>query len=469
MRNVKRWAEGEFGHARLGDRRRTRRLVRMASEVASRPSGVVTKACSSSATREGAFRLLENRAVHPLAVQDAVHEATAARCVGHPRVVVAVDMTSLTVSDESESKDVGGVGTWSKGARGVHAISALAIAKDGTSLGLCGQRMWVRKERSRHDSRRRVMGKSETDHWIEVLLGAHSLLSGPSQPWFQLDRGADCWQVLTVADRLDLLVTVRASHDRCVDADAGHLWAAIEGAPVLATQRIEVPARPAAVRNQRIGKRRRVKVVVPPREARVARVEIRAAQAPLVLTTPTQHKWPADFNAVLVREVSAKGEPLEWMLLTTHPIATRADALEIVRAYALRWRVEEFHRVWKRGLCRVEDTQLRSRDAIFKWATILATVATRAMRLTQLARTTPDVPASSEFTRTELEAIVSLREPKGLALDHVPTLGQAVRWLADIGGYTGPWNGPPGATVIGRGLHDVLIAAKAFERRDKKR
>jgi hypothetical protein len=157
------------------------------------------------------------------------------------------------------------------------------------------------------------------------------------------------------------------------------------------------------------------------------------------------------------------------MLLTTHPVGTRTEVLEVVRSYTLRWRIEDFHRVWKRGLCRVEETQLRSRDAIFKWATLLATVATRAMRLTQLARTTPDVPATSELTTTELEAILALREPKGVAPGTVPTLAQAVRWLAEIGGYTGPWNGPPGATVIGRGLHDALIAARAFENRDKKR
>jgi hypothetical protein len=187
------------------------------------------------------------------------------------------------------------------------------------------------------------------------------------------------------------------------------------------------------------------------------------------MTTPSGKRLTADFNAVYVKETGHGDDPLEWMLLTTHPIATHADVLEVVRAYALRWRVEEFHRTWKRGLCRVEDTQLRSRSAIFKWATILATVATRAMRLTQLARTTPDAPASSELSRTELRALFALREPKGVRSGDPVTLAQAVRWLADIGGYTGPWNGPPGATVIGRGLYDVLTAARAFANLRKKR
>jgi hypothetical protein len=120
-------------------------------------------------------------------------------------------------------------------------------------------------------------------------------------------------------------------------------------------------------------------------------------------------------------------------------------------------------------LCCVEDTQLRSREAIGKWATILATVATRAMRLTQLARTTPNEPATTALSPVELEALVALRMPKDYKRGEVPTLAKAVRWIADFGGYIEPWNGPSGATVIGRGLHDVLVAAQAFENRDKKR
>ena len=65
----------------------------------------------------------------------------------------------------------------------------------------------------------------------------------------------------------------------------------------------------------------------------------------------------------------------------------------------------------ERGLCRVEYTQLRTRDASFKWATILATVATRALRLTHLARETPDAPATSEFSTYELQAILGDRDP----------------------------------------------------------
>jgi len=472
MQSARRWAEGEFGEADLGDERRTRRLVQLAAEVATRPAGTVTRACASSASREAAFRLLENAAVHPEAVRAPSLQATAKRCAGHAKVVVAVDATALTLTDEKKGKGVGAIGPWDKGARGVHAMNALAITQEGSALGLCGQVMWVRSKRSPHSNGHRANQPTETGRWLDALVEARSVLADGAplcRPWFQLDRGGDCWQVLTLADRLGMLLTVRAAHDRRVDQHHEKLWAAATAAPVIATQRIEVPARQPQVRKKYVGGRR-IKVVTPREEARRAKVEIRALTLPIIVTLPRRSTFVAHFNAVLVKEVGGPpADTLEWMLLTTHPVETRAQVLEVVRCYCLRWRVEEFHRVWKRGLCRVEDTQLRSRDAIFKWATILATVATRAMRLTQLARTTPDVPATSELTRTELDALIALREPKGVKLDEIPTLGQAVRWIADLGGYTGPWNGPPGATVIGRGLHDVLLTARAFQNRDKKR
>jgi hypothetical protein len=290
------------------------------------------------------------------------------------------------------------------------------------------------------------------------------------QPWFQMDRGADSWPVLELACTLGALLTVRAVYNRPLHGGQ-RLWTTLERARLVAKQRIGVPARPPARRKKRIGGKR-VSYLTAPRKPRIATVAIRAATVPLRCKTQRGGVVTVTVNAVLVRE---QGHPhddrLEWMLLTTHPIVSRRDVLEVVRAYALRWRVEDFHRVWKRGLCRVEDTQLRSRNAIFKWATILGAVATRAMRLTHLARQTPDVPASTELSVIELQAVVALRRPKDFDDDDIPklTLARAVRWIADIGGYTGPWNGPPGATVIGRGLYDVLVTARAFEYRDKKR
>src|SRR5882757_8677535 len=144
MANAASWAEEEFGGAELGDQRRTRRLVRLAAEVHGCPAGTITRACRSSASREGAFRLLENAAVRSEKILECVEGAAARRCADLERVVVAVDGTSLRVTDVKESKAIGWVGSLSHGARGVHVMTAFAMTMQGAPLGVVGQEMWVR-------------------------------------------------------------------------------------------------------------------------------------------------------------------------------------------------------------------------------------------------------------------------------------------------------------------------------------
>ena len=476
MGTAEAWAEEEFGGAVFGDRRLTRRCVTLGAEAARCPAGTITRACRSSASREGAFRFLENRAVKSEEILRCVERAAARRCAGHQKVIVPVDGTSIRVTDVKQSKGIGWVGSLSHGARGVHVMTAFAVTTQGAPLGIVGQEMWVREERSPRTDTARNPGHQptyggENVHWLNVLeraRGSFSEHAPETIPWFQLDRGADCWQVLLYAQKAGALATIRATHDHRVEDELESLlWAALERERPLCKRRINVAKKPAF--QKRVWKKpEHVKVRIPPQPARTAKVSIRARAVTLRVPSP-EGVVDVSINAVLVSEKDASSvHRVEWMLLTAHPIDTLGDVLEVVRAYGLRWRVEDFHRAWKRGVCRVEDTQLRSREAIYKWATLLAAVATRAMKLAERARVSPDIPASMEFSKVELEAIVALRRPRTGA-DKEPSLAQAVRWVAEIGGHTGPWNGPPGATTIGRGLHDVLVTARAFEYRDAKR
>lgn len=467
MLSTQEWAQEEYGSLKCSDVRHGRRLVRIASEVAARPAGTVAGACQSSASREGAFRFMENPDVRPDAIRRCLQEATLRRSAKRRRVIVAIDGTSLHITDYTRKKGLGGVGSWRKGARGLQVMTALAVAESGEPIGIVSQETWVRAGRTRRDESKRSQPKrgGENERWLTTLNDCRKAFGDAlpdTTPWYQLDRGGDCWQVHTFAEQNGLLLTVRAAHDRRLDERAGKLWDALEHAPIRAKLSIVVSARGPRQRSKRIGARQRKTYLVPARQARRAKVVVRAREVPLAIPTPEGLRV-VTLKAVLVREIGRAQDGVEWLLLTTHPIETREDVLAVVDGYKLRWRIEDFHRVWKSGLCRVEDTQLRSRAAIEKWATILASVATRAMRLAQQSRLTPDAPATSEFTPTELEALIALRDSRK-PVEEMPTLALAVRWVAELGGYAGPWNGPPGKTTIGRGLHDVLVAARLLDR-----
>lgn len=463
MQDAARWAASEFGDADLGDRRRTERLVKLATEVARTPAGTVTRVCHTSADREGAFRWLENSAIRHEAVLSATARATLRRCAGLRRVHVPLDGTALTLTDKKRSKGLGPVGE-RNGAHGVHVMTAFVVSSEGKPLGIAGQRSWVRKATTAKSD---APVKSETDHWLELLSRTHRAFEEQSpdcEAFYQLDRGADCGRVLSLAVKEKLLLTVRAAYDRKVDTKAGRLWKEVSGAPIKAVFRLKIRARTRLRKRRRVSGRRiewRID-----RRARSGKLDIRATSVTLLLNRRT----PLEMNAVLVRERGRrKTDRVEWMLLTTHPIKTKAEVTAIVGGYVHRWRIEELHRTWKRGLCRVEDTQLRSAQAIYKWATILAAVAARAMHLTYLARQEPERPALNELSKYELEALIVLREPKNVRLGDPVNLAQAVRWLADLGGYMNPHQGPPGPTVVGRGLDYVLPAARALQNRDKMR
>jgi len=454
------WAEEEFGRARFGDRRLTRRLVRVAAEAASRPAGQITQVFSTSSTREGAFRLIENDAVEIRELVRASSRTCAERSAGNEFVFVPVDGSSLNLTDDRRTKGTGVVGSRRVGARGFQVMTALAVTPDGTPTGLCGQTWWARtkaaKKRRTGGMDKRPVEQKEIRHWLEVMNQVRDTFStetGP-RPWFQLDRGGDAWPV--ILDGLDPkhLFTVRATYDRRlqvpgIDNQRAYLRPTLEAQPVLTSYTLEVPASPK-------------------RQARSAQIEIRACQVTLDLHVTPKRTTGATLWALLAREAGttpAGEKPIEWLLLTTSSARTADEAKLVLFGYSQRWRIEEFHRLWKTGACNVEDNQLRDADHILRWATILATVALRLLRLTYLARKAPDIPATVELSAAEIKAIVIARAPK--ETPRKITIAHAVRWLADLGGYTGyRSSGPPGALTIARGLQRIEILASVLLRRD---
>jgi hypothetical protein len=178
-------------------------------------------------------------------------------------------------------------------------------------------------------------------------------------------------------------------------------------------------------------------------------------------------------NVVLIQESGKRPDRVEWLLLTNQPIATLEQVMAIVRGYSMRWRIEEFHKTLKTGACNTEELQLHSSARVIRWATILSAVAARIERLKHLARATPNLPASEELTKAELLALVLLKRRRKKAtevLPEHPTISDATRWIAELGGYTGKSSGgPPGTITIGRGLERLAIATEAIDNFQKMR
>lgn len=439
------WAAAEFAHAALGDPRRARRLVRMGAALAAHPAGRVTRAFHTNAEREAAYRLVANGGFTWAAIAAPIHAAAARRAAGLPRVIVPIDGVAFTMVSQSE-----GFGPICKKVHGggAHAMTALALAPDGVPLGVLGHRWWTRSAAAapNYATDRRPIAERETGHWLGVLDQATAALKrdAPStRPWFQLDRGGDCADVLLHAIDLGVDVTVRACYDRVVTG--GKLWAKARAGTFVGTFQLAI---------RRPGARPRTAVI----SVRVREVEVHLRRGPL-------RQGPLQVTTMRVVEARERRATsgLCWRLLTTVPVTTARDAMEVITAYTRRWRIEEFHLAWKSGACGIEQSWMRQREHFFKWATIASAVAARLERIKLLSRAQPERPALEEFTRDEIDAAIALRKPKGISLGAEPTLGEMTRWVADLGGYTGKSSGgPPGIRVLGSGLDRVVAAATAI-------
>ena len=90
---------------------------------------------------------------------------------------------------------------------------------------------------------------------------------------------------------------------------------------------------------------------------------------------------------VQVKELEAPAgqEPLEWILLTNKPTATRAEAWERVDWYECRPMIEEYHKTQKTG-CGIEEPPFTTRKAMEVMIALWSVVATRLLRLRVLWR-----------------------------------------------------------------------------------
>lgn len=455
------WAFEEFGAVQVEDHRWRRRLVRVGERAARRPRGRVTEVFTRSDERQGAYGLLESDVVSTEQIGRTIFEACARRCAEQPYVLCPIDGTSLTLTDRGRAKDFGPIGARSAGARGLKVMNAMVLSADGVPLGVSSQQWWTRPQRRRRRHRDTLRpDQKETRHWLAAMKQTREVMEANApgtRCWFQLDREGDSWSILREADLGDHWFTIRASHQRRVVLPSGkrsNLKAVLAKQVVRTEYPLEVRAAPG-------------------RKARIANMVVRACRVTLdIRDKRTNRRSTMEVNVVqaVERGTTPRGEkPIKWALFTNRPILTIKDLTDVIKGYSMRWRIEELHRTWKSGACRVEESQLRSTSAVSKWATILMAVAVRIERIKQLSREQPDRPATDEFTPVEIKAAALLyfgkSAKKKLASATTPSIADVTLWIASLGGYTGKTSsgGPPGSITLSRGLESIRAVAQALE------
>ncbi|MGJ5629897.1 IS4 family transposase [Nostoc sp. CALU 1950] len=372
----------------------------------------------------------------------------------HDVVLCVGDTTFLDYGSIAAKKE--GYGPIGKGGNGLILHSALAMEPEkGQSLGLLWQKLWNRelkqkpskdetpiqkKKRqaaARKEARKRSFEQKESYRWVEALTTVENLVSKHTRVIHAFDREGDITEVFDKVRQLQHTgVLVRAAHNRSLDSETERLWSKLEAQPVRLEQEIELPK-------------------TSKRSARKAKLSVRFC--PVNLRTPYRfdNRDPLPIYAVYATEVDCpEGEtPVEWMLLTTEVVADIQMASTILRWYSYRWRVEEYHKIFKSG-CQVERYRLAA-DGMKTLIGFLSVIAVELLQLTYLHRTLPSALAIEILNPQQIQ-ILKAKSPK---LPKVLTVNWAVEAVARLGGYLEHRSKTPiGIQVLWRGwlkLHDL--------------
>jgi len=143
---------------------------------------------------------------------------------------------------------------------------------------------------------------------------------------------------------------------------------------------------------------------------------------------------------------------IEWKLITDLPVQSRKDAIEKLEWYALRWKIEVFHKILKSG-CKAEESKLRTAQRLANLISVFCILSWRVFWITMLNRSAPNAPPNLALTEIETDLLDHLVKDKGQRSLRRKSLSYYLTKIARLGGYLARANDPPpGNTVMWRGL-----------------
>lgn len=459
------WSSREVDEEAFQDVRLGRRCAELVRRLGASVGSPIPLACQDWANTKAAYRFLANPKVDEGDILGGHFAATRQR----------YDLTDgpiLLVQDTTEfnyqRRNPGAIG-FTKSVNsgrdregrlrhhqvcGILMHTSLAVTPEGLPLGLAAVKFWSRdKFKGTAQLKRRInptrvpIETKESIRWLDNLRQSIELLGRPDRCIHVGDRESDIYELYCLSRELGSHFVVRTVVDRLA-GDGNHTVATeMRRAKVACRHVIEVRDENDTV-------------------ARVA-LEIRFRRIHVLPPIGKQKRYPAlDLTVIHATEVDppAGRKPIHWKLLTNLEVESAEQAIEKIGWYALRWKIEVFHKVLKSG-CRAEDAKLRTADRLANLIAVFCIVSWRVMWLTMLGRTASAVRPALILTRQEITLLDRVVAGSAGRNTQPGTLGFYLIKLARFGGYLARASDPPpGNVVIWRGLRrlaDIQLAIMA--------
>mgnify|MGYP000489432285 FL=1 len=454
----KEWATTLFGNAQLGDPRRTNRLIKLANDMAQNVNASVCSSSRDPASIEGAYRFIRNDNIAPEAIAEAGYQYTDAVVRERPLVLALQDTTGLSYR-HSVCEELGEVNSSnstknsSKG-RTYYAHSTLMLdAQHEQVLGLAYQHYWYRDKKSSgkyHELQCRKRQEKESYKWQHNVEQLSERLGSLDNIIDVCDREADMYEYLDYQLSKGHRFVVRASENRRVSGTENKLSKVIDNLNTKDYYNLNIPqkgGRPA----------RTAKIAVGYTEVTLMKPQ-RAIAQPEILV-----------NIVVCQEVETNEgiQPLRWVLYTSEPIASAKDARKIARYYELRWRIEEFHKIWKTDGTQVEKLRMQSRDNLRRVAVIQAFIAVRLFQLKELAQNkeeAKEIPCTVYFSNISWKILWKSTDKNKPFPDEPPSLYWSYYALAKLGRWhDSKRNGRVGTIALWNGWLQLMQLVESYE------
>jgi len=444
------WVNEEFGEAGLSDGRQVKRLRKMAEDFYAMPQASINEASRNWAASKAAYRFLDSE-IDADMLLEAHRQRTLERMKGLEVVLAIQDTTTLNFTTQRAKRGMGGIGTKKSENRGFFCHETLMVDTEGIALGVLDVQSYRRVEQPVKRRRQGQATERESGRWLRSLESCQrAALSSEGAPQIVsvADREADFYEFFAhgAKEASAVEILVRAQHDR--ELEEGKLFARLAEQNACGYLEVEVPGQDT-------------------RAKRRAKLAIRFL--PLRMRAPAHWQAASEYPALKLWAIEAREvdqppgqDAICWRLLTTLPVHNFAQAVQKVRWYTLRWKIEVFHKILKSG-CKIEERQLETLERMERVLRIDVVIAWRILFLMTQGRAHPQICCTVLLEDFEWKALHGFVNKGSPAARQPPTLGEAVLWIAKLGGFLArKGDGRPGATVLWRGLAKLDTLSQAW-------
>ena len=453
------WVEHELAGGTFPDQRLKTRLGRLLGDLGERIGGTLPMACQDWAATKAAYRFCDNPRIDDGVILAGHVAATAARFAAVPGTVLVLHDTT-EFSFTRNTPDGVGYLSYVKGRHATHTAcglllhSSLVVTTDGRPLGLAAVKFWSRKAFKNTNARKRTINpttvpieQKESARWLENVTRSTQELGDPGRCVHVGDREGDIFELFCAARDAQTHFLVRTAVDRLAGRGGTTVAKVMRRQPIRGVHEVEVRDDHGRVFTATVHVRF-CRLTIHPSPAK------RKRYGPLSL---------AVIHAV-ERGLPTGREPIRWKLLTDLPVDDLAAAVEKLDWYAMRWKIETFHKVLKSG-CRAEQSKLRTATRLTNLLAVLCVVGWRVFWLTMTSRATPDAPPEVAFTPAEIAVLDRIAGGSPETVQR--TVSHYLVEVAKLGGYLARTNDPPpGNMVVWRGLTRLNDLCLGFELND---